>query len=293
MLLPHAGSVFKTPAVTSTQSRGPYHVVDLACTEPQRVCRLHLIRSSCRERQRVFWLEISGAGRLFTECGLLSKHVLMHIFFVPIEILTSARASTHTTKKNAWQRKSKPMIPSYYYSHLVLRSVVWSIATVGYQFVALASGKLLGKQRDFLPMCCNSSAGVGTLQRIRPSGCGGIWKVLFVRCGSSDETDLYVTSLIIDESGTSVHSIRLHEVLYLSAVMQLPHVVLLLMYQDFNVTQAVLKDVFLGSFRGGGGSRTWHMTQQDISPSSAGDGRDTPLQHLSFPLITGINLCMF
>lgn len=57
VVLAHAWWGFKTPAVTSAHSHGPYHVADWACTEPQRVRRLLL--SSCRgERQRVLWRKI-------------------------------------------------------------------------------------------------------------------------------------------------------------------------------------------------------------------------------------------
>lgn len=48
---------------------------------------------------------------------------------------------------------------SYYYVRPVLCSVAKSNATVGYQFIALASGKLFGKQRDFLPVCFSSCSG--------------------------------------------------------------------------------------------------------------------------------------
>ena len=41
----------------------------------------------------------------------------------------------------------------------MLCSVAKSNATVGYQFTALASGKLFGKQRDFQPMCKSSHSG--------------------------------------------------------------------------------------------------------------------------------------
>lgn len=82
-----------------------------------------------------------------------------------------------------------------------------SNATVGYQFIALASGKLFGKQRDFEPVCCSSGSGDLVCKKCRHVeqyvGIFGIRRkyncmcqhVLFVCCSSFDKRDLYDNAL--------------------------------------------------------------------------------------------------
>lgn len=104
---------------------------------------------------------------------------------------------------------------SYYYSRPVLCSVAKSNATVGYQFIALASGKSLCKAEGFsacaLQLQLSSQTGqeMFWLGELCVGMLGGdsqdeVWMhhtALFVHCSSSDKSDLYDNTLINDECG--------------------------------------------------------------------------------------------
>lgn len=69
---------------------------------------------------------------------------------MPIEDIDIFSTSLPTTLMHMLvSSEEKSNDSSHYYSCPVFCSVAKSNATVGYQFIALAPGKLFGKQRDF------------------------------------------------------------------------------------------------------------------------------------------------
>lgn len=94
-----------------------------------------------------------------TECNMCSHTQSSSL--MPIEGIDIFSTTLPTTLMHMLvsSMRKKPMILFHYYSCPVFCSVAESNATVGYQFIALAPGKLFGKQRDFQPVCNSSSSG--------------------------------------------------------------------------------------------------------------------------------------